>query len=184
MGEDLLMLREQTREDFLIPEVESDMEVEDADDDVDDDADDDADDAKEEEDDDNPEVEVEEEVENDDNDEEEDEIERAEEDGDDNAEMEDEEEGNMEEGEEEVNMEEEEKEREEKNDAQGKHFNVLQTMYRIKFSIMSLVFLKLDALLFVFDEKSFSIFYYIQKERSFFISCRILFQISELSSLN
>ena len=138
MGEDLLMLREQTREDFLIPEVESDMEVEDADDDVDDDAED----AKEEEDEDNAEVEVEEEVENDDNDEEEDEIEQEEEDGDDNAEMEDEEEDNMEEGEEEVNMEEEEKEREEKNDAQGKHFNVLQTIYRIQFSIMSLVFLK------------------------------------------
>ena len=136
MGEDLLMLREQTREDFLIPEVESDMEVEDADDDVDDDAEDAKEDA------DNAEGEVEEEVENDDNDEEEDEIEQEEEDGDDNAEMEDEEEDNMEEGEEEVNMEEEEKEREEKNDAQGKHFNVLQTIYRIQFSIMSLVFLK------------------------------------------
>ena len=119
MGEDLLMLREQTREDFLIPEVESDMEVEDADDDVDDDAEDAKEDA------DNAEGEVEEEAQNDDN-----------------AEMEDEEEDNMEEGEEEVNMEEEEKEREEKNDAQGKHFNVLQTIYRIQFSIMSLVFLK------------------------------------------
>ena len=144
MGEDLLMLREQTREDFVIPEVESDMEVEDADD------------AKEEEDDN---AEVEEEVENDDN--EEDEIEREEED--DDAEMVDEEEEhNMEEGEDED--EEEEKEREEKNDAQGIKLNVLQ----IKISIKSLVFIKQRIFIFARLSGRFAPIYYFLCKQFFF----------------